>query len=126
MDLSSVLRSVELCHKFITDSTDLKLGELIAHSQIDIWCELTPSNLSNGLPAMNNIKLALKNGKHVVTTNKGPVSLFYDELNDLAKENNVTLQVEGTVMAGTPVINLLQGPLAGCKISKITGIEVII
>ncbi len=30
--------------------------------------------------------------------------------------------IEGTVVAGTPVINLTEGPLAGCEISKIRGI----
>jgi len=120
--LSAVLRSAIVDHKFTSELSNIKPDELISKSDVDTWCELTPTNLSNGLPALDYIKLALNAGKHVITTNKGPVSLYYNELKKLANENKVTFQVEGTVMAGTPVINLLKGPLAGCKISKITGI----
>ena len=46
----------------------------------------------------------------------------YPELKELADNNNVYFKIEGTVVAGTPVINLAEGPLAGCEISKIRGI----
>lgn len=95
---------------------------LIEKSEANVWLELTDTNLNDGQPALGYIKKALGLGKHVITTNKGPAFLHYKELTEIARINNVKFQIEGTVMAGTPVINLLKGPLAGCKISKVSGI----
>ena len=87
LDLSAVLRSAIVDHKFTSELSNIKPDELISKSDVDTWCELTPTNLSNGLPALDYIKLALNAGKHVITTNKGPVSLYYNELKKLANEN---------------------------------------
>lgn len=53
------------------------------------------------------IKDALKNKKHVVTSNKEVVSLHLDEFNSLAKENNVYFMFEASVGGGIPIINSL-------------------
>jgi homoserine dehydrogenase len=58
----------------------------------------------------------------VVTSNKGPVALNYRELAELARKNSVEYMIEGTVMSGTPVINLVRNTLAGNDISSIRGI----
>jgi homoserine dehydrogenase len=64
----------------------------------------------------------LENGKHVVTTNKGPTALYYPELAALAREKGVEIGVEGTVMSGTPALRVGQELLGGTTISKVQGI----
>ncbi|MCX8169735.1 MAG: homoserine dehydrogenase, partial [Candidatus Methanomethyliaceae archaeon] len=58
----------------------------------------------------------------VITTNKGPVALYYRELKELAKKRGAFFKFKGTVMSGTPSFNLIEGPLAGCYIESIRGI----
>lgn len=96
--------------------------ETIRESNADIICELTYTNIKTGQPAIDHCITALKLGKHVVTSNKGPAALRYNELNDLAKHKGVEFLIEGTVMSGTPVLNLVRNELAGNKISALQGI----
>lgn len=84
--------------------------------------ETTPTNVDTGEPGLTHMKTALSNGKYVVTTNKGPIAIAYPTLKKLAKENNVDIRFEGTVLSGTPSINLALEALAGCDIIKIQGI----
>ena len=39
--------------------------------------EVTPVNIKNAEPALSHITTAFKTGKHVVTTNKGPLALSH-------------------------------------------------
>ena len=89
---------------------------------VDIIVEVTPTNIKTGEPGLTHIRTALKNGKHVVTSNKGPIALAYRELLSLAKEKNVYLRFEGTVMSGTPSLSLAIESLAGCDIIETEGI----
>ncbi|MBC8183216.1 homoserine dehydrogenase [candidate division KSB1 bacterium] len=88
----------------------------------NIMIELSYTDVKTGEPATSFCKAAFIKGIHVVTSNKGPVSLFYNELKNLATSKNLMLGIEGTVMSGTPVLNTALKSLAGCKISKISGI----
>ncbi len=94
----------------------------IKESNADVIIEVTPTNIETGEPGLSHIKTALETGKNVITTNKGPIALKGKELMKLAEEKGVKLKFEGTVMAGTPVINLIEKNLAGCKIHSIYGI----
>ena len=91
-------------------------------SNADIVCELSYTDIKTGQPATDHCRAAFETGKHVVTSNKGPAALFYRELNDLAVKNDVEFMIEGTVMSGTPVLNLVNNTLAGNEISAIKGI----
>ena len=88
----------------------------------DIICELAFTDVKIGEPAITHCRAAFESGKHIVTSNKGPAALQYAALNKLAIDNNVKFMIEGTVMSGSPVINLANGPLAGCEITAIKGI----
>jgi homoserine dehydrogenase len=68
------------------------------------------------------MKAALSHGVSVATTNKGPISLALDELVKLGKEHGAGLRYEGTVMSGTPFINMIKCGMVGCKVKKIEGI----
>jgi homoserine dehydrogenase len=96
--------------------------EVIEECEADIFAELTYTDIKTAEPATSYIKKALRTGKHVVTSNKGPATLYYHELNKLAKENNLFFRIEGTVMSGTPVFNLFEHGLAGNTIKEIKGI----
>jgi homoserine dehydrogenase len=96
--------------------------ETIRSSGADILVELSFTDLETGQPALDHIKAALENNMHVVTTNKGPVALHYQELMDLAGKRNLQIGVEGTVMSGTPALYVGRELLAGAGITRIQGI----
>jgi homoserine dehydrogenase len=58
----------------------------------------------------------------VTTTNKGPVALASRELTEYAERHGARFFYEGTVMAGTPLLNLIRETLAGSDIREMTGI----
>lgn len=94
----------------------------IKESNADIVIEVTYTDIETGEPAISHIKAALKGKRHVVTTNKGPIALAYHELSKLAESNGVVLRFEGTVLSGTPSLNLGLDALAGAEIREIRGI----
>jgi len=96
--------------------------QIIEKSQADIVAELTYTDIKTAEPATSYIKKALQTGKHVVTSNKGPAALYYQELKKLAEDNNLYFKFEGAVMSGTPVFNLIENGLAGNEIKEIKGI----
>lgn len=96
--------------------------EMIEKSDADIIAELTYTDIQTGEPATSYIRKALQSGKHVVTSNKGPAALYYEELKTLAQKNNVLFRIEGTVMSGTPVFRLFENGLEGNEIMEIKGI----
>ena len=78
-------------------------------------------SIKTGEPALTHVKKALELKKHVIMTNKGPVALAIDQLLQLAKKNNVQVKFEGTVLSGTPAINLGLNNLAGANVTEISG-----
>lgn len=96
--------------------------ETITKSKADIIIEVSWTNLETGEPALTYIKTALSQGKHVITTNKGPSSLKAKLLLEMAKKHNVEFKFEGTVLSGTPVISLGLNYLLEAKIEEIHGI----
>lgn len=122
LDMELLMKEASAGQKFSKDVVDMDNVTLIKECNADLMCELTYTDLTTGGPAIDHCKAALSSGKHVVTSNKGPAALYYPEMKKLADENGVTFMIEGTVCAGTPIINLTDGPLAGCEISKIRGI----
>ncbi len=94
----------------------------IAQSGADAIVELTYTDLRTGEPATTHLRAALASGKHVVTTNKGPIALHFPELDRLARDKNLVIGVEGTVMSGTPTIRLGRDVLAAAGIRRIQGI----
>jgi homoserine dehydrogenase len=95
---------------------------MIKTADADMMVEATYTDIKTGEPATSHIRAALEKGMHVTTTNKGPTALFFQEMLELAKKNNVRFLYEGTVMSGTPVLNLIRETLAGCHITEMKGI----
>ena len=94
----------------------------IRESNADTICELAFTNVETGQPAIDHCKAAFESGKHVVTSNKGPAAVDYNGMKSIADKHGVKFMIEGTVVSGTPVLNLIDRPLAGCEISSIKGI----
>ena len=94
----------------------------IDEADAEVVVELSYTDLKTGEPAMTHLRRALAAGKHVVTSNKGPVALHYPELKALARERGVEIGIEGTVMSGTPVLRLAEELLAPAGIVRILGI----
>lgn len=122
LDIPFMLAEAKEKKKFSKDIVEWDTIQLIKESNATVMCELTYTDLQTGGPAVDHVRVALESGKHVVTSNKGPAALKYAEFKKLADSKGVKFLIEGTVCAGTPVINLTEGPLAGCEISKIRGI----
>jgi homoserine dehydrogenase len=94
----------------------------IEDSNADVIIEASPTNLETGEPASTYLRSALKRGRHIITTNKGPIALHYRELQTLAHANNLQIGIEGTVMSGTPVLRLAQHLLKADNMQRVQGI----
>lgn len=96
--------------------------DFIKEGDYDVLVEVTPTDAKTGEPALTYITEALGRGKHVVTSNKGPLALKYRMLTGLAKEKHAKFLFEATVGTAMPVFNLLRTPLAGNKVLGVKGI----
>lgn len=96
--------------------------EMIQNSPADVVVEMSYTNLQTGEPSKTYMAEALRRKKHVVTTNKGPIALHYDELAAIARLHGVSIGLEGTVMSGTPVLHVGCELLAAAGIQRIQGI----
>ena len=96
--------------------------DTIVKSNADVVVEATFTDIKTAEPAYSHFKAALGSGKHLVTTNKGPTALFFREVAALAKSRKVQFRYEGTVISGTPALNLAELCLAGNEIREIRGI----
>ncbi|QIW24396.1 homoserine dehydrogenase [Sulfolobus sp. S-194] len=87
----------------------------------DVIVDVSSANYNDGEPSLSLYKDAIKDGVHVITTNKAPLALAFDEIFSLAKSKGVKIGFQGTVMSGTPSINLYR-VLPGSRVIKIRGI----
>lgn len=97
--------------------------DLIArHREPATLMEATVANLSDGEPGLGAIRAALDKGWHVVTANKAPLVLAFQELTDLARARGVGLAFSATVCGGLPVLNVGHYDLAHCVVTRLEGI----
>ncbi len=96
--------------------------DVIGSGVYDVLVEVTPTNADSGEPALGYITRALASGKHVVTSNKGPIALRYDALMQQAASSNVQLRYEATVCGAIPLIQALEMGLAGNTINGLHGV----
>ena len=96
--------------------------QTITETNANLIVEVSWTDINTGEPAISHIKTAIGCHKHVVMTNKGPIALAARELLSMAQTNGVEIRFEGTVLSGTPALNLGVYNLASSKITKIAGI----
>ncbi|MDR0888256.1 MAG: homoserine dehydrogenase [Candidatus Methanoplasma sp.] len=88
----------------------------------DLLVEVSPTNVKTGGVGLINILHALENKKDVITVNKGPLALKFNDLITLARKNKCKLRFEGSVGGAMPIINLCHENLVGERITSIRGI----
>lgn len=96
--------------------------EVLDEVECDCLIEVTPTNIEDGEPARSHMLKAMEDGKHVVTSNKGPLALTFSELARSSEENKVQFKYEASVGGAMPIINFAHETLSGCKIESIYGI----
>jgi len=125
LDLSKALEMVsqnESLNKYPRGETGLMGLDAINKADANVLLEMTYTDIKTAEPATSHVKTAFQKKMHVVTSNKGPSTLFYHELKSLADEKGVKFLFEGTIMSGTPLLNLIRETLAGSEITKVQGI----
>ena len=96
--------------------------EVLDSVDYDILVEVSPTDIKTGGVGLVNIIHALEGGKDVITVNKGPLALKFQELISLAKANRCKFRFEGSVGGAMPIINLCRENLMGERIESIRGI----
>ena len=94
----------------------------IAQLPADVLVELTTLDPRTGQPAFDHMIEALRSRKHVVTANKGPIALHYDELRKAAWIARREIRFEATLSDCLPVFNLRRAALPLTEIRAIRGI----
>jgi homoserine dehydrogenase len=92
-------------------------GDLVGSDAVDVIVEASYTNAESGEPALSLCRRALDAGKHVVTTNKGPVAFGLRDLTGLAKVKRKDFLFEGAVMSGTPVLRTIRNCLPGARVN---------
>ncbi len=100
----------------------LSAVEAIRESDADLVVELTPTNIKTGEPGLTHIRTALETGKHVVTSNKGPLVIAFRELQKLASSKGVQFKYSATVGGAIPVISLARRLASGDEILGVRGV----
>ncbi|MDD1679051.1 MAG: homoserine dehydrogenase [Methanomicrobiales archaeon] len=103
-------------------SPDVTARSILTTGDYDTLVEVTPTNITSGEPATTHIRTALERGKHVVTSNKGPIALHHRELCGIAASRGVALRYEATVCGAIPLIHVLEHDLMGNEIRALHGI----
>lgn len=101
---------------------EMRPVDLVRATAADILVELTLTNLKDGEPGLSAIREALAKKMHVVTANKGPLVLAYQELAALAQKNDVQMLHSATVTGGLPTLNLGARDLGMTVIEKFEGV----
>ncbi len=120
LDIAEILKNKKTTG--ICGTPEITVSDIISSDAYDVLVEVSPTNAETGEPALGYIRQALNSGKHVVTSNKGPVALKFEELHALAAENNVTLRYEATVCGAIPLMHTIEHGIAGNEITRLYGV----
>lgn len=100
----------------------MKGVEAIRECECEVVVENTPTELSRGEPGLSHVREAMRRGRHVICTNKGPLALAMPALIELAHHNEIMFKFSGTVGGGTPVLDFAKKCLEGSEIRSLSGI----
>jgi len=102
--------------------SDISSIQVLEEVKYDCLVEVTPTNICDGEPAKSHILKAFGDKKDVVTSNKGPLALYFRELTKVAEDNGVQFKFEASVGGAMPIINFAHETLSSCDIDSILGI----
>ncbi len=97
-------------------------AEVIAQLDADVMIEATPTNLVDGGAAKEHIFGAIDKGMEIVSANKGPFVLFYEEVFKKAREKGCGLHISAATAAALPTLDVGLTCLAGTRIYSAEGI----
>ncbi len=120
IEISEVLEAKRM-RGFAGDKT-IGAEDVIAGADYDALVEVTPTDAKTGEPALSFMRLALSTGKHVVTSNKGPIARDLGNLRRLAAEHGVQIRYEATVGGAIPIMHTLGQGLAGNSVQALFGV----
>jgi homoserine dehydrogenase len=121
-DPEDVLKAKDNAWKgFKAYSKDYSAVSAIKDLAADAVVELTPST-SSGQPGLSHVKTAFGQGKSVVTANKGPLVVSFEELIDLTMRKGVRLLYEATVAAHLPVFCMIESCFRADRLIRVEGI----
>jgi homoserine dehydrogenase len=96
--------------------------DAIKETDCEVVIEATPTELKKGEPGLSHVRAAMKERRHVICTNKGPLAMAMPALIELANHNKIMFKFSGTVGGGTPVLDFAKKCLDGSQIRSISGI----
>lgn len=108
--------------KYKCGSAEINFETMMKNNDIDLAVIMTPTNKDTGQPGLGYIETLLKNKKHAVTSDKGPVLIAYNELKALADKNGAKLCIGCTTGGALPSINAGLMDMAGAEITSIEGV----
>lgn len=101
---------------------EMNMVELVRSCEADVLVENTLTNVKDGEPGLSTMREALQRKMRIVTANKGPLVLAYQELFALAKKQGVKILHSAAVCGGLPVVNLGRRDLGASDITKFEGV----
>lgn len=93
--------------------------------EADLLLEATPTNLQDGQPGLDLVKMGLQKGMHTVLASKGPLVLAFDELaalSDWRQPGAPALRFSGAVGSPLPSVSVGMRDLAGGRIRQIEAV----
>lgn len=99
--------------------------DLVAEVDGDLLLESTPTNLQDGQPGLDCVRIALRRGLAAVLASKGPLVLAYAELaglSDIAAPDRPAVRFSAAVGGALPTINAGRRDLAGGRITRFEGV----
>jgi len=104
------------------DLTNVKISrdvfDVVNDPDVHIICEL----IGGDNVALELVKQAIANGKHVVTANKALIAVHGDQLFALASAKGVSIMFEAAIAGGIPIVKAVREGLAGNQIHWVAGI----
>jgi len=96
--------------------------EVILNTEADALVEATPTNLINGEPGRGHVLAALNKGMDIICANKGPLVLYYGEIQELAKRKGCGVYMSAATAAALPALDVGLMCLAGAQVISFEGI----
>ena len=96
--------------------------DILETTPADVLVEATPTNLVDGEPARAHMDAALAKGMTVITANKGPLVLFYSDLQAQARTAGGRIFMSAATAAALPTLDVGKLCTAGARIKAVEGI----
>ena len=122
LDLEEVIKNFNSLKISKLWHMNAKATDFISQLGLNICIETTPTNSTDGEPALKHIVEALNNNIDVISSNKAPFYLEYEKIKNLAIQNKCFVRYEATVGSSIPILSIKENLLG----TLIVGIKAIL